>query len=217
MNREKLFYTILDDSDIADSFENDQESLLKAFPHAAKKSPVALKNFYLARKALLKVGHDQFGLNQDFRNVIIVNHHYLANSPQKNVSLSHTDGCAAAVMSTLSDHRSIGIDLELVDRKIPKNSQKYFRTNKDSKDWSDLELWVLKEACFKCIQPLWKRLKLKSNLVLNDIAIEYEHFSFFDKLGEEHTGNFIIERVEHNGKAYIMAIASLFAESQTCV
>ena len=170
MNPE-LFYTIVDLSDVSEVINFDVLALSKAFPESNKKSAKSLNNFYLARKALLLAAKEGYKIQPLFKNAHIINHHYIANNPQKITSLAHTDDCGVAVVTSLDDYRSVGIDIELTNRVIPKNSQRYFKTSKDSDQWSDLQLWVLKEACFKCIQPLWKRLHFNSNMVLNDIAV----------------------------------------------
>lgn len=210
-------YKILDINDAKESFEKDLDFLLANYPNVIKKSKAALFNFYLARKALMQIGHSEANLPLSFKSTIVVNHHYLANHPKFNCSISHTDGCGAAIISDFTNHRSVGIDIERANREIPANSQKYFRTEADSSNWSDLELWILKEACFKCVQPLWKRLKLKQNIVLNNISVEHEHFYLYNKLGEEISGHFEIKKINHNGNDYILAVAYLLAVSQTCV
>jgi phosphopantetheinyl transferase (holo-ACP synthase) len=47
-----------------------------------------------------------------------------------------------------------------------------FKNEKDNQTLSDLELWVLKEACFKALSPVYKRLHLKRTLILKDIIIK---------------------------------------------
>lgn len=210
-------FKLIDIKDAKKSFETDLDSLLTSYPNAIKKSKPSLFNFYLARKALMEIGNSEANLPLNFKSTLVVNHHYLANHPKYNCSISHTDGCGVAIISNFNDHRSVGIDIELSSRVMPVNSQKYFRTDGDSTHWNDLELWVLKEACFKCVHPLWKRLKLKQNIVLNNISVEHEHFYLYNKLGEEISGNIEFKKISHNGIEYTLAIAYLMAVSQTCV
>jgi 4'-phosphopantetheinyl transferase EntD len=102
----------------------------------------------------------------------IINHHYVVNVPGTLVSLSHTKDMAVAIIAKQGDIFSIGVDIERVDRPVKAELVSKFKNEKDDQTLSDLELWVLKEACFKALSPVYKRLHLKRTLILKDIIIK---------------------------------------------
>jgi 4'-phosphopantetheinyl transferase EntD len=114
----------------------------------------------------------ELGKKINFEQMEIINHHYVVNVPGTLVSLSHTKDMAVAIIAKQGDIFSIGVDIERVDRPVKAELVSKFKNEKDDQTLSDLELWVLKEACFKALSPVYKRLHLKRTLILKDIIIK---------------------------------------------
>ncbi|MCK5883132.1 MAG: hypothetical protein KAG61_05545 [Bacteriovoracaceae bacterium] len=146
----------------------------------AASSPSRGRDFYLSRTALknclvdLSPDFDKIGLD----DLAIENHQHLEKYPQIAVSLSHTKEYAAAIISDDPHVVSVGIDLELTTRPIKKGIIKYFDHNFDSA-YSPLELWVIKEACFKAAWPIFQKEKA-SAMVLKDLWVNQTEFGVFD-------------------------------------
>jgi len=111
------------------------------------------------------------GKKLNFEHMEIINHHYMVNVPGTLVSLSHTKDLAVAIIAQQNEIFSIGVDIERMDRDVKPEIVNKFKNDQDSNQLSDLELWVCKEACFKALSPIYKRLHLKRNLILKDIII----------------------------------------------
>ena len=132
-------------------------------------------NLSLQKKAARLALYDalmEMGKKVKFEHMEIINHHYVVNVPGTLVSLSHTKDMAVAIIAKQGEIFSIGVDIERVDRPLKAELVSKFKNEKDDQTLSDLELWVLKEACFKALSPVYKRLHLKRTLILKDIIIK---------------------------------------------
>lgn len=113
------------------------------------------RNFYISRHAILKALNRE---DLDINDLDIVNHSYLKRFPSILVSLSHTKDYAVALIhdnnSEKTKLKSIGVDFELSNREVKADVLKYIGHIKDS-EYSPLELWVIKEACFKALSPIY--------------------------------------------------------------
>lgn len=105
--------------------------------------------------------------------------HFLSDYPERLFSLAHTKDLAIAVMADKKDFRSVGVDLEFLDREVKTGSEKYFINNQDEKNLSELELWCAKEAAFKAASFLYSK-----NLVLKDFWIKKEVFGHMENSGK---------------------------------
>ncbi len=99
----------------------------------------------------------------------IVSHHHLKTHPHIKVSLSHTRGLSAAVASTQLS--SVGVDVEFIDREFNLKTSKYF-LREDDLEMPLLELWTVKEAAFKAIDPMGLKATDKDILVLKDLVVK---------------------------------------------
>jgi len=109
-------------------------------------------NLSLQKKAARLALYDalmEMGKKVKFEHMEIINHHYVVNVPGTLVSLSHTKDMAVAIIAKQGEIFSIGVDIERVDRPLKAELVSKFKNEKDDQTLSDLELWVLKEACFK--------------------------------------------------------------------
>lgn len=128
--------------------------------------PKRQASFLCARKALQKlVPQEKLGKLQ------LNEFHFLENFPRLVFSLAHTRELAIAVMVELKDYRSIGVDLEFLDREVKIGSERHFINEHDDRTLSDLELWCSKEAAFKAVSFLYSK-----NLVLKDLWIQNKSF-----------------------------------------
>ncbi len=133
--------------------------------------PVAIKNigekrqreYAASRKALSLIS----GLTAH-EQLEIVAHQFLRFRPTLQVSLSHTRGLSVAVAS--EQVRAIGVDVEHADRRFNEKSEKFFKRAEDH-PMPLLQLWSIKEAAFKALDPLGMRAPDKDILVLKDLVV----------------------------------------------
>jgi phosphopantetheinyl transferase (holo-ACP synthase) len=196
-------------SDVQEQIDLEKTKVLKIFPQAQKKSPKAFEQFYIARKALIKCFKDK-GINASFKQLDIVNHHYVFPIPGNLVSLSHSEDLGLAILASDKEVRSVGVDFEKVGRKVPEGSERFFKNENDKhSNASPIDIWVIKEACFKCLHPLWKRLHLNPQMVLHHISIDNGQFIVTAKNGELVQGSYTLNEMEYQGQNLIVAQAWL--------
>jgi phosphopantetheinyl transferase (holo-ACP synthase) len=145
-------------------------------------------NLALQKKAARLALYDAIaerGHKINFQHMEIINNHYVVNVPGTLVSLSHTKDMAVAIIAKQDEIFSIGVDLERIDREVKKELVSRFKNEQDTHDLSELELWVCKEACFKALSPVYKRLNLKRKLIIKDIIIISEKSAQITNLKNE--------------------------------
>lgn len=165
------------------------------------------REIFLSRSALKLALQD---LTPDFKDIslnelIIENHHHLKNHPNILVSLAHTKNYAVAVISDQPNYLSIGIDLELIARNIKNGIHKYIDHSFDNK-FDLLELWAIKEACFKAAWPKFNSIK-NDNLVLKDIWVQNSKFGIFNS--KTPIGTFDLKIIEEFDEKFIVTTAIL--------
>jgi phosphopantetheinyl transferase (holo-ACP synthase) len=131
-------------------------------------------NLALQKKAARLALYDTItgqGKKINFQQMEIIHNHYVVNVPGTLVSLTHTKDLAAAIIAKQGEIFSIGVDLERIDREVKAELVNKFKNEHDTHNLTELELWVCKEACFKALSPVYKRLNLKRKLILKDIVI----------------------------------------------
>lgn len=143
-------------------------------------SKTRARDFYVSRTALHSAVTelDSTLSPLSLTELTIVNFNYLEKNNNIKVSLSHTGNYGAAVASMSSEVKSVGIDIELVSRKIKPGMAKYIDNELDT-ELPFIEKWTMKEACFKAAWPLYHAKKEKS-LILKDIWIKENSFGLFD-------------------------------------
>ena len=132
--------------------------------------------FYTSRLAL-KTCLEEISPNTiwSWDNLAVKNNLHLENHPEILVSLSHTKTVGAAVVAKSENIRSVGIDIEFIDRKINPETCKYFINENDTHPDNLLLTWTLKEAAFKAISPI-KNNSGDRMLLLKDIWIGKNKF-----------------------------------------
>jgi 4'-phosphopantetheinyl transferase EntD len=147
-------------------------------------------------------------LKQESDTVEIKNHLHIQGHPEQLVSLSHTKTHAIAMMGLTPSYKSIGVDIERLDRPIKKESQKYFEREEDEFEHPthrNLYLWCIKEACFKALSPLIQghgEFKVRQ-LLLKDIWVSKNKFGYSDEI----FGTFETEIVEFDGNDFLVSFA----------
>lgn len=127
-------------------------------------------DYFLSRTALSKLT----GLSITKQE--IHKHLYLEQNPKLKVSLTHTKGAAAAIVTSNPDIASVGIDLENINRIVKAGHKKFF-VNKLDEFHSLLHLWTQKEAAFKAISPLiGSTISYNKVFVLTDIWVQKNRF-----------------------------------------
>ncbi len=110
----------------------------------------------------------------------IESHLHLKKNPQLLVSLSHTKAIGAACICHNRYAQSIGLDIEWSERIIKPGIEKfYLNDNDDLISHTKLDLWMIKEAAFKAISPIYEKSKNLEDkpLVLKDIIVKNNQFS----------------------------------------
>jgi 4'-phosphopantetheinyl transferase EntD len=107
------------------------------------------RGFLLARQALMFCLND-FGLGLEIPQLRFRNFHELQNLPQFTISLSHTKEAGAALVSLVTEHRALGIDIEHEERPVKQMIMERISHPEDLK-LRNIELWCLKEAVFKTL------------------------------------------------------------------
>lgn len=138
-------------------------------------------SYLLSRTALLRALRlNKINLRLD--NLFVIGHSQVHGFEHVTVSLSHTVDSAAAVSALKSDILALGVDIERRDRPVKLEAQKYFCRDEDNFDnYTLLEKWVIKEACYKAFSNLTQDRFLLKDLtcdqgkaIYNGITCSYE-------------------------------------------
>lgn len=116
--------------------------------------PDRKKGFLLSREALKKSLQEQ-GFEVSIKDLKVNNFHQLPTLPQLTISLTHTKDCGAALVGNRKDFHSLGIDIEN-EARIVKDSIRDRIAHKEDEPLRNIELWCLKEACFKALMNTGK-------------------------------------------------------------
>lgn len=111
----------------------------------------------------------------------ISNHYNLTQFPEIVASLSHTGNLGAALLAPIKQYPSVGIDIELKERKVSKGAEKYFFNEHDLPGSNPLEIWIKKEAAFKALSPVLSKFKWKKVLLLKHIWIKGDKFGLLGR------------------------------------
>ncbi len=173
----------------------------------AKAHPQVKKNKFLARMALSKVLEHQ-GKKNNVQELEIINHHYVVNFPFTLVSIAHTTDIGIAAICPLEENFAIGVDIEKSDRPIKSDLKKYFLNQSDDLCLSPLEIWCLKEASFKALAPVYKRLEIEQHLTLKKIVIHNANkASVINKNGHNIKLELNLTHEKINESNYLIALA----------
>jgi 4'-phosphopantetheinyl transferase EntD len=144
--------------------------------------PQRVKDFFCSRMALMQLikcdKFDSLKLNSNWE---------LDQFPDLKISLSHTKNRGVAIFSK---QVNVGIDIESKMRIINPKTKKFFINEHDhTGDYSLLELWNIKEACFKCI-------KNKDIALLKDVTLlpdnKFQYSLGFGQFTLQHQAEYLI-------------------------
>lgn len=172
LKNNKMIFSIQEQSELSTKLFNDHAN---EFIFIKKDISSELKKAKILSRLCLSLALEQEHKLIEPQKIEIINNHYIVNFPGTLESLSHTKSASAGVIASQDDYFSIGVDIESLNRPIKSGIEKFFINEEDTKELSHLELWCLKEACFKALHPVYKRLNLKRTLTLKDIVIHSEH------------------------------------------
>lgn len=102
--------------------------------------------------------------------ITIKDHLHLDKFPHILVSLSHTKNIGAALLGNSPELLSIGLDLEVASRLVEERAKKFFFNDNDA-PLSLLELWCLKEAVFKALDPVKEQFKLNGPILFTNLIV----------------------------------------------
>lgn len=137
-------------------------------------TPKRRESYYLSRYAI-KQALEDFKISLEMDSIILINNKNIHGAPHLTCSISHTTDIACAVISEVKYNLSVGIDIEKLDRPIKKGATKYFLNENDELEtYTDLEKWVIKEACYKAFSNLTQK-----EFLLKDIICQKES-SFYN-------------------------------------
>lgn len=89
-------------------------------------------------------------------------------------SLSHTKEDAIAVVARRDEITALGVDFEFLTREVPTRGEHHYINELDElTGLSPLEVWCIKEACFKAITGVYPECKL-----LKEVVITKDRFYF---------------------------------------
>lgn len=96
----------------------------------------------------------------------IVNNEYAEQDPSKLLSLSHGQKAGAVICVSRKAVDGVGIDIELVNRRLSERSMKFFINSFDENPKKNalLEMWTKKEAAFKAAAPKISTIKVLNHL-----------------------------------------------------
>ncbi len=122
---------------------------------------------YHSRMAIIHALQD-IGISANFSELEILNNHHLKDFPETLISISHTDDFASVYLAQTNKYKSIGIDIEKINRQMKFGANRFFDNQQDQTNLSQLEVWCVKEAAFKAISPLWDEQLVLSNIWIKD-------------------------------------------------
>lgn len=172
LKNNKMIFSIQEQSELSTKLFNEHAN---EFIFIKKDISSELKKAKILSRLCLSLALEQEHKLIEPQKIEIINNHYIVNFPGTLESLSHTKLASAGLIASQDDYFSIGVDIESLNRPIKSGIEKFFINEEDTKELSLLELWCLKEACFKALHPVYKRLNLKRTLTLKDIIIHSEH------------------------------------------
>lgn len=123
-------------------------------------------SFILSREALRLVLIER-GLFSDPNTLTLKKFSSLEIFPDLTLSLSHTKTWGGAVLGDLAEYVSLGIDIE-EDSRVVKDGVIEKISHPRDENLRKIEIWVLKEAAFKC---LMNSGKFEKDVLFRDIQI----------------------------------------------
>lgn len=123
-------------------------------------------------------------------------------------SISHADGLIGSVATTSAVFRSIGLDIECRTRNVsPKLGDRISVANELELGRSPLEIFSIKEACYKAIRPLSDRTFEFKRIILAALTLSELSFSL-DSHGQQFSGTVVFGYLENHFAAVAMIPAN---------
>lgn len=124
-------------------------------------------SYFSARECLSKIFKYEKLSQKNFNEIEVTDFHKEANHPSVTISLAHTKTYAIATVAYNNQFKGLGVDIEHQERKIKDDSLKYFKNDFDITELSTLELWCVKEACFKALSNSGQEVKLLKEVIIH--------------------------------------------------
>ena len=185
-------------------FSNEDQEKVKILFKKEGVSLKRLKEVFFSRQALLE-GLQSLGIDTKIESLQIHQYHFLEHFPDYLVSISHNPRVYMAALALKKNFFSIGIDIEFINRSISSGAEKFFVSNLDASRFNFLELWVMKEACYKALTPYMAlHDKYKKNFTLKEIWIN-QNLEFGISSSQKNIGEVYLETIIIEGKEYLLA------------
>lgn len=187
--------------------------------HDIFKSQKRVQEYYSARLALQSLLLEK-NISKNLSQLNITNYQTIEGIDDYVIGLTHTDNYSGATLASKKEFLSVGIDIEMKNRKYSQEAlQRYFLPDDfmpSSTPSSQLVSWCMKEAAFKAIYPVQYQLHkmLDINISINtlkDIWIEKESFGIFNQKKKLHVGNFVFPNNKINIDENIIVILATIA------
>lgn len=184
----KLYYSFCSENQIKG------HELVNRFEHAGRN-----KLYNLSRLALAQTIQSVTQQQIHFQTIQLQGYHKLTNFEHLTCSLTHSRGCAAALLADRIEAKGVGIDLELKSRDVTSGSERFFINPQDQFNTDELLLqWCIKEACFKALANAGEKIEL-----LKDVIVEKERF-YFESVETVEKNHYTI--IEDQEKFIVLAI-----------
>ena len=134
--------------------------------------PERRKTFCFAREAL-RLALCELNFKPEISDLVLVGFQSLKNFPELTISLSHSREVGVALVGHQKTYQSLGVDVEYSDRVVKDAIIQKVANPLDAK-LSNIDLWVLKEAAFKC---LMNSGKFSTPVLFTDIVVSAKNWS----------------------------------------
>ena len=161
----KVFYNILNESELVNL-----KTLPTLYKNCKKNS-----SYFLSRKSLTKLLNEVSNTEFDFITLQLQNYNSISQATTQTFSVSHNNTDAFTAMGDKSSFLGLGVDIESKQRTIKEKSTKYFINDQDapSLDLDTLQLWCIKEACFKALANAGTGITLLKEVVITGNQFHY--------------------------------------------
>lgn len=146
-----------------------------------KDTPKRRHSYLMSRLALLEcIKERKIYLSLD--NLLLINNSQIHGQDHLTVSLSHTKDIAVAVSALKKEVLAVGVDIENSNRAIKLGADKYFCNDKDNFNYTLLQKWIIKEACYKAFSNLSNEDFLLKDVICNQDSAIYNGITCYYEL-----------------------------------
>lgn len=144
-------------------------------------TPKRRESYLMSRLALINcIKERRVYLSLD--NLLLIDNSQIHGQDQLTASLSHTKDIAVAASALKKDILALGVDIESSNRTIKDGADKYFCNDKDSFNYTLLQKWIIKEACYKAFSNLTKEEFLLKDVICNQEVAIYNGITCYYEL-----------------------------------